>query len=128
MLRIYRYRRYRTTQVTSPRATVAAVVVAVLVALIFLLAMVFSARAHDKWADGTAVPAWVKSACCGPNDVHMDPHLVRTATGYIVDGHDKHEVPYDKVLPSMDGHVWAFYNPTLGADGYIYCLFVPVGT
>jgi hypothetical protein len=108
-------------------AQLAALVVAVvLVALAFLLALVFPAHAHDKWADGTAVPAWVKSACCGPNDVHMDPHLTRTDTGYIVDGHAKHEVPFRSVLPSADGHVCAFCNPLLGEDGYIYCLFIPM--
>jgi hypothetical protein len=32
------------------------------------------AYAHDQWANGDPVPAWVKRACCGPHDIH---HLTR---------------------------------------------------
>jgi hypothetical protein len=27
-------------------------------------------NAHDYWADGKAVPNWVKASCCGPADAH----------------------------------------------------------
>ena len=127
-MRIYHHRSYRMTTIGSARrsAQLAALVVAVvLVALAFLLALVFPAHAHDKWADGTAVPAWVKASCCGPNDAHMDPRLGRTETGYRVDDL-LNVVPFDRVLPSQDGHVWAFYNPDSGPGALVFCLFIPM--
>ena len=39
-------------------------------ALIPLLALAGPAAAHDVWADGSPVPAWVKSSCCGPAAHH----------------------------------------------------------
>ena len=97
-------------------------------AVVFALVILFfsSADAHDKWADGSNVPAWVRASCCGPADAHMDPQLTRTDTGYVVDGL-KNEVEFHRVLPSQDGHVWAFYNPAAGVDAMIYCLFIPLG-
>ena len=82
------------------------------------------AYAHDQWADGSAVPAWVKSSCCGPADAHL------LAPGdYSIDSEGFHIVgikmvfPFDRVLPSQDGQVWAFYPPGVGENANIYCVF-----
>jgi hypothetical protein len=32
------------------------------------------AHAHDSWSDGKPVPAWVKNACCRPDDVPRGCH------------------------------------------------------
>ena len=90
-----------------------------------LLGLASLAQAHDKWADGTKVPAWVKSICCGEGDAHMDPKLTRTDQGYLVDNLI-YPKPYALVLPSQDGHVWAFYNPDMGPGAAVYCLFIPM--
>ena len=122
MIRLDRTR-CRKAQVGTQPLLLAAVAFAVVFALVILLAS--PAQAHDKWADGTAVPAWVKASCCGPNDVHMDPRLGRTETGYRVDDL-LNVVPFDRVLPSQDGHVWAFYNPDSGPGALVFCLFIPM--
>lgn len=81
------------------------------------------ATAHQLWADGSAVPSWVKSSCCGPADAHiLGPNDYSIdAEGFHVKG-IKMVVPLDKVLPSRDGQVWAFY-PFLGENANIYCVF-----
>jgi hypothetical protein len=52
------------------------------------LALFQTAHAHDHWGSGEQVPAWVKTECCGPNDVHhLRPEQVRrnAAGDYVVD-------------------------------------------
>ena len=40
------------------------------------------AVAHDQWANGKAVPGWIKSACCGPADAdHLRPDQVSHNAG-----------------------------------------------
>jgi len=99
--------------------------------LVFML-LAHHARAHDQWADGTAVPAWVKSACCGPNDAHMlDPSQVsQVQCGdnkqcWKVEGFPD-LVPDDQALPSQDGHFWAFYHTYESYISSMYCFFVPM--
>lgn len=91
-----------------------------------------TAQAHDKWADGSTVPAWVKAECCGPEDVHhLDPSEVHQVQGgYSIDGYPD-VVPYARALPSMDGDYWIFYKVTDTSSGPhfspVYCFFVPMG-
>src|ERR1700730_19361947 len=71
--------------------------------------------AHDQWANGDPVPDWVKSSCCGPKDAHVlssEDYWIDTA-GFHVRG-IKMVVPFDQILPSQDGKVWAFYAPGVG--------------
>ncbi len=93
-------------------------------ALILLLAT--PASAHDFWSNGEPVPPWVKSACCGPEDVHhLKPSAVHLMPdGYHIDGIDV-VVPEARALPSPDGGYWAFWNPAYEPTPLIYCLFVP---
>lgn len=85
------------------------------------------ASSHDRWGNGDPVPAWVKSACCGPNDVHQIPdsavHVM--ADGYHIDGIDT-IVPPDRALPSPDGRIWGFWTPTSEPDPVIFCFFYPL--
>jgi hypothetical protein len=48
-----------------------------------LLSVALPASAHDLWANGTAVPDWVKKSCCGPEDVH---HLTAQQVHAMADG------------------------------------------
>ena len=86
-----------------------------------------SAPAHDLWADGTTVPAWVKAQCCGPQDVH---HLPASAVhirpdGYHIDG-IRTVVPAHRALPSPDGTYWAFWNASGEPEPVIFCFFAPL--
>jgi hypothetical protein len=88
--------------------------------------------AHDYWADGKAVPNWVKASCCGPDDVHhLRPDQVHKVSGdeakklrpnyakfvlsrldyYVVDGYFR-PIYADgpNVIPSQDGDYWLFYD------------------
>lgn len=86
--------------------------------------------AHDYWANGKAVPDWVKSLCCGPADAHLlEPDQVHQnkAGDYYFTGPGAYKgiVSAKRVLPSQDGHYWAFYacvEPTC----IVYCFFVPM--
>jgi hypothetical protein len=101
--------------------------------------------AHDYWANGKALPEWVKNACCGPADAHhLRPDQVhRSENYYYVDGYSS-RIPAGKALPSEDGDYWIFYtdaglqcDPVIG-DGAsqkcrlvdqqsdVYCFFVPM--
>jgi len=82
------------------------------------------AHAHDYWANGTKVPDWVKSSCCGQADAHaLDPSQVQHKDGFwYVDGYPD-PIPDARVLPSQDGHYWIFYATT---SGPVYCFFVPM--
>lgn len=96
-------------------------------ALAFNIAIISFATitlAHDKWANGDSVPSWIKSACCGQADAHilgLDEYSI-DATGFHVRGINM-SFPLDKVLPSQDGNVWAFYPPNVGLNAQIYCVF-----
>jgi hypothetical protein len=87
------------------------------------------AFAHDTWQNGQAVPAWVKSACCGPSDVH---HLTSTQVhampdGWHIDGIGT-VVPYSKELPSQDGDYWGFWPPwatNVTDKPPVFCFFAP---
>lgn len=85
------------------------------------------ASAHDQWANGDPVPAWVKQACCGPDDVH---HLTReqvheTADGWRVDGYPD-IIPIGTEQPSPDGDYWIFYRTLPNGDKTrVYCFFTP---
>src|SRR5215831_16170855 len=86
-----------------------------------------SAQAHDLWADGNPVPAWVKSSCCGPQDVHhLTSEQVRAmADGWHVEGY-RAVLPYGKELQSLDGDYWIFYkNYPDGTQTPVYCFFAP---
>jgi hypothetical protein len=94
----------------------------------FLFLMFVSpAYAHDQWANGKDVPAWVKASCCGPEDVHhLKPDQVHTKPdGWHVDGYPS-VLAYGTELPSQDGDYWIFYKEL--ADGsftQVYCFFSP---
>ena len=94
----------------------------------FAMALAASAAlAHDVWANGEAVPPWVKAECCGPEDVHhltADQVHIR-ADGYHIDGL-KTVVPIGRALPSPDGTYWAFWNPVTEPSPVIFCFFAPV--
>ena len=83
---------------------------------------------HDFWSNGESVPSWVKSFCCGPEDVH---HLKASAVhirsdGYHIDG-IKNVIPIDKAMPSPDGTYWAFFRERADDDEpYIFCFFAPL--
>ncbi len=103
----------------------------VLQAAAALLMETAPARAHDTWADGSPVPAWVTRACCGPSDVHhLTPDQVhRVPDGYRIEGYPK--IIYDfQTSPSQDGDYWAFYGTTRDSEGQplfttVFCFFAP---
>ena len=74
------------------------------------------ATAHDVWADGDPVPAWVKAQCCGISDAHhlRAEQVHVTAEGYRLDGY-RAIVGESRLLPSPDGTWWVFYRDY--ADG-----------
>jgi hypothetical protein len=97
------------------------------------------ANAHDQWADGSAIPAWIKSSCCGPADAHhLRPDQVHRVSDdyYTVDGYHGNggKIPVSQALPSQDGEYWIFYRDdgvqTLGSEASsqsgVYCFFVPM--
>lgn len=111
--------------------------------LIVALAFVSPALAHDEWANGGPVPAWVKASCCGPADAHhLRPDQVHRVSDeyYEVDGY-KRKIPAQQALPSQDGEYWIFYREggekqcapeapggkcwTEDQSG-VYCFFVPM--
>jgi len=95
--------------------------------LTILALSVVPAAAHDFWSNGEPVPAWVKSACCGPQDVHrLNPGAVHVmADGYHIDGLQT-VIPLKSALPSMDGQYWGFWNPRGEPDPFIFCFFAPL--
>lgn len=92
---------------------------------IALVVLSLMSPVHDVWADGSPVPRWVKSACCGPVDVHnIDiSDLIRVQGGWMIRGLDS-VVPDNRVYPSQDGQVWAFWPP-IGKLAPVHCLFIP---
>ena len=92
--------------------------------IIGLFCMALRAQAHEEWANGTPVPTWIKTACCGPADAHLlseDEYFIDNF-GFHVKGIDM-VFPLDKVLPSQDGKVWAFFPSGVGEHANIYCVF-----
>ncbi len=85
------------------------------------------AHGHDFWSNGEEVPIWVKSVCCGKADAHhLKPSAVHImADGVHIDGLDV-VIPITRVLPSMDGQPWAFWNPSAEPTPLIYCIFLPL--
>ena len=55
------------------------IVVRAIFIVVFSLALAYAcgAHAHDVWADGSTIPPWVKSMCCGPADAHRDDLIDR---------------------------------------------------
>lgn len=111
-------------------------------AVLALIALSSVAHAHDEWANGTPVPAWVKDSCCGPADAHhLTPDMVhRDGDFYRVDGYQR-PIPVGQALPSQDGDYWIFYKDEPEGDTYspeggrshhaayqtgVYCFFVPM--
>lgn len=109
------------------------------------------AFAHDRWANGDPIPAWIKSSCCGPADVHhLTPDQVQDMGDYyIVDGYHQPIMkayagqPNNSIIPSQDGDYWIFYKddkahddqcPYQGcklvhvpaAQSSVYCFFIPM--
>ena len=85
------------------------------------------AEAHDVWANGEAVPEWVKRACCGPTDYHaLTREQIRaTPDGWHIDGH-RDPVPFGSELPSPDGGYHAFWTEFAdGTQSRVFCLFLP---
>ena len=85
------------------------------------------AHAHDRWANGEPVPAWVKAACCGPDDVHhLTPDQVHEMSdGWHVDGYPG-VIPIGTEQPSPDGEYWIFYQTFQdGEVSKVFCFFVP---
>jgi hypothetical protein len=87
------------------------------------------ASAHDVWANGTPVPAWIKRACCGPADAHhLQPDQVHRVADayYLVDGYFR-PIPISDALPSEDGEYWIFYKSNKsGSQTGVFCFFVPM--
>jgi hypothetical protein len=85
------------------------------------------ALAHDQWANGEPVPAWVKAECCGPRDVHHIPagaiHIMQD--GYHIDGLTT-VIPISRALPSPDGSYWGFWDSVREPDPVIFCFFAPL--
>ena len=85
------------------------------------------ALAHDQWADGGPVPAWVKEQCCGLADAHhLTPEQVHvTSDGFRIDGYTR-AIREDRLLPSPDGSWWVFYRTyDDGSQSAVYCFFGP---
>ena|ERR1700733_6231677 len=126
------------------------IIILMLALLIVMMTNLDRAQAHDQWADGSAIPAWVKSSCCGPADAHhLRPDQVYDMGDYyVVDGYREkipkliHDKPNTSILPSQDGDYWIFYSettagkvcsPEAGCSGWqdarqsgIFCFFVPM--
>ncbi len=99
-----------------------------LIAALGFLPLVSLASAHDQWADGSAVPSWVKASCCGPAEAHhLTPDQVHRVSddAYRIDGVDA-LIPVSRALPSQDGEYWAFYADGIKPAPTVHCLFIPL--
>ena len=96
---------------------------------VVLLLAAAPASAHDVWADGAPVPAWVKESCCGPADAHrLRPDQVHRISDdyYEVDGYFR-PIPVSEALPSQDGEYWIFYKTNKsGSQTGVFCFFAPM--
>jgi hypothetical protein len=98
--------------------------------LAIVLVFAFRAHAHDRWADGEPVPAWVKATCCGVADAHhLTPAQVHRVTGgMMVDGYPD-VIPFSQWAPSPDGEYWVFFGHAAdGSVSRVYCAFAPYGS
>lgn len=98
------------------------------IALIMCLAGTCPSLAHDQWSNDTPIPAWVKSACCGPSDAHVidsgDVSGPDKDGLYHVDG-VREPVRPERVFDSQDGETWAFFNADLPPnERFVFCLFL----
>lgn len=96
----------------------------VIVSGLFISSHAFS---HEKWADGSKVPSWIRAACCGPDDVHhLTPDQVHEMSdGWHVDGYPG-VIPIGTEQPSPDGDYWIFYQKfPNGNVTRVYCFFTP---
>jgi len=89
-------------------------------------------KAHEQWGNGTRIPAWVRTSCCGVADVHRlsiaQAKHIDEEGGWLVEGHH-YIVPDYRVLPSQDEFVWIFYTTYPdGVQSHSYCFFVPQGS
>lgn len=86
------------------------------------------AAAHDHWANGVTVPEWVKSSCCGQDDVHRlaESQVHPKSDGYHVDIYPEQVMGYARTLPSEDGYYWIFFKTYAdGSKSPVYCFFAP---
>lgn len=84
--------------------------------------------AHTQWANGAAVPDWVKQSCCGPADANLlspsQVHLDKDGNFHVDGGYT---IPSKNVLPSQDGHYWIFHAPDCtGSNCNVFCFFAPL--
>ena len=89
--------------------------------------MLPQAFAHERLADERPVPAWIKKACCGPNDYHAlsAEQVHATPKGWRIDGY-KDTIPFGSELPSPDGTYHAFWiDHDDGTQSRMFCLFLP---
>lgn len=93
-----------------------------------LLVYASPAAGHDAWMDGSPVPGWVKSECCGVADAHrLAPSQInRNADGdYVIDIYPK-PIPAKEALPSQDGNYWAFFSGSAPNVTPLHCFFAPM--
>jgi len=94
--------------------------------------------------DGTPIPDWIQSTCCGPRDAHKlradQVHRRDNGRGdswWEVDGYygpqnsrnsgELAHIPDAEELSSQDGNYWIFYaDYGLGGQSRVYCFFVPM--
>jgi hypothetical protein len=116
--------------------------------LLLLLSATIPTNAHDQWANGDPIPAWIKSHCCNGEEAHnltkemgVTERDVKAREGgamIVVPGSDpttryiyyrvkgfNNEVVAAQVFPSQDGNIWAFYAQGGPPQASIWCLFVP---
>jgi hypothetical protein len=81
-----------------------------------------------------AIPDWIQSTCCGPEDVHhlTAAQVQRNDDGtYQVDGY-RQPIPAARAQPSQDSDYWIFYRDTASSTGGdssqsgVYCFFIPM--
>lgn len=110
------------------RESIKSAIYALAIGALVVVAANQCAKAHDAWANGEPVPAWVKKACCGPEDAHhLKPEQVQfTSDGWKVEGYHA-LIPNGTELPSPDGSYWIFYRTfSDGTQSTVYCFFVPI--
>lgn len=104
---------------------IALTIVLVLIGLLVAWVLLSPALAHDRWADGSPVPAWVKGYCCGPAHHYRYDEVKITPDGFVLPDYRK-VIPMTKALPSEDGDYWAFFvTYANGEQSEIYCFFAP---
>lgn len=104
------------------------VVILMLALLLVIVVNANQAQAHDTWADGSPIPDWIKSSCCGKADAHhLRPEQVHRISDdyYQVDGYLE-PIPVSHALPSQDGDYWIFYRGEGKDESGVYCFFVPM--